>query len=808
MEIFTYKSKIGTDQAERMFRDWLGKGVLVKKDLSAKAEIKLTEVWLPFFVVNDAIGNGEWSADIGVLNAALFNKASHEYEREIKILQDIDPYKKRPRPTRPTEEDYCTWHKDSGHIRSNFSCAPMIAFHQSAVNDCEDFYVFTQNVASTYKLVSRDFDEADSNDVQQIVSESVIDNIVNSNWVKIGGKEGYVVAAGKTGFVANGSFGFANKGVSFDPLILSMPFYFVEYKYGGKSYSGMMDAFCGVNFEGARPRDESKIIKMLVAGVIGYYLFAGYGFFNDNKIYVIMAGCSVVLSVLVFIYGMILIFSSPDSDIRKVRIFSKLHTYKKSKSISYVLGVTLAVLFSFLAWMGGADNHKARIASEQQATQNLEDQRLKAEAEQRQRAEAQQAQRDREETEQRQKAEAEQRQKTEAQQAQRDREEAEQRQKAAAQSAAEAPAYDARINSAKGLASSGQVDQALAAYGALTTEFPTRFMAPMFMGNLLVTNGRFDEGMQKLDEAVDRARKANDGGVGPSLFWRGSAYQSNKQLDLAERDLDEALSISPDQIQIISKLANVVQARGTDFEKSSKLFERVTKLQPENFEGFLGLAVSRNRLNDFDGAAQNAQKAINLIGPAKAISGSYKFLGDALWRSGHQDDARTQWQAALVRTTDQAEIAALKVRIADGLPPLNVPQASPPAVQPAPQPVKQEPTSLVPRLPENAMVSARFVAPPGYEQITQPGFNCSAAQTPMERLICMDGQLSAADGTLSAVYRDVRQAKPSEAERITTEQRAWVRERNQTCDVAKLDRPVAISCVLNQYQSRIATLRQ
>lgn len=101
-----------------------------------------------------------------------------------------------------------------------------------------------------------------------------------------------------------------------------------------------------------------------------------------------------------------------------------------------------------------------------------------------------------------------------------------------------------------------------------------------------------------------------------------------------------------------------------------------------------------------------------------------------------------------------------------------------------------------------------FTPPEGYEQITSPGFSCSTSLQPIERLICDTPQLSRADGVLGAVYRDALKSHPAKADSIKTEQRAWLKDIKETCDVKQLGKPEAVICLTNEYQVRVAELRR
>ncbi|HYE43749.1 MAG TPA: lysozyme inhibitor LprI family protein [Caulobacteraceae bacterium] len=82
-----------------------------------------------------------------------------------------------------------------------------------------------------------------------------------------------------------------------------------------------------------------------------------------------------------------------------------------------------------------------------------------------------------------------------------------------------------------------------------------------------------------------------------------------------------------------------------------------------------------------------------------------------------------------------------------------------------------------------------------------PSFDCTAAMTAIENMICQDGQLSGFDLELDRLYRAqlkaARQAGAERVRRLKAEQSAWLAERN-ACEAYK--------CVVAVYERRIDAL--
>ncbi|WP_236783642.1 lysozyme inhibitor LprI family protein [Azospirillum humicireducens] len=74
----------------------------------------------------------------------------------------------------------------------------------------------------------------------------------------------------------------------------------------------------------------------------------------------------------------------------------------------------------------------------------------------------------------------------------------------------------------------------------------------------------------------------------------------------------------------------------------------------------------------------------------------------------------------------------------------------------------------------------------------QPSFDCKAASTPVEKAICADPKLADADSEIASAYKTLQSLSgAADRERLRTEQKAWLAQRNQ-CATAG---PALASCL-------------
>jgi uncharacterized protein YecT (DUF1311 family) len=92
----------------------------------------------------------------------------------------------------------------------------------------------------------------------------------------------------------------------------------------------------------------------------------------------------------------------------------------------------------------------------------------------------------------------------------------------------------------------------------------------------------------------------------------------------------------------------------------------------------------------------------------------------------------------------------------------------------------------------------------------QPSFDCAAATTPVEALICADTGLADLDRKLSESYHAALATRVGEAQLLLREeQRAWAERRASSCGVEgdPIEEDDAIGCLSGLYRARIAELQ-
>lgn len=163
------------------------------------------------------------------------------------------------------------------------------------------------------------------------------------------------------------------------------------------------------------------------------------------------------------------------------------------------------------------------------------------------------------------------------------------------------------------------------------------------LGDIFIAAQKFPQAIEALSEAINRIPVPNRSHW--VLFYsRGAAYERDKQWELAEQDLLQALVLSPDQPLTLNYLGYSWIERGKNIAKAKEMLERAALLSPR--EGFIvdSLGWAYYLLKDYPKSVIVLENAVALD-PGSAVINDH--LGDAYWRVGRKREARFQWAKAL-----------------------------------------------------------------------------------------------------------------------------------------------------------------
>lgn len=163
-------------------------------------------------------------------------------------------------------------------------------------------------------------------------------------------------------------------------------------------------------------------------------------------------------------------------------------------------------------------------------------------------------------------------------------------------------------------------------------------------------------------KAYDRALPLLQGTAGewPVYYARGVALERANQWPRAEADLLHALELQPNEPQVLNYLGYTWVEQGTNLPRATQMIEKAVLMRPS--DGFIidSLGWAFYRSGQYGRAVEMLQRAVILV-PGDATINDH--LGDALWRAGRQEEARFQWQHALLSDPDPELRAQLDAKL-------------------------------------------------------------------------------------------------------------------------------------------------
>jgi Flp pilus assembly protein TadD len=182
--------------------------------------------------------------------------------------------------------------------------------------------------------------------------------------------------------------------------------------------------------------------------------------------------------------------------------------------------------------------------------------------------------------------------------------------------------------------------------------------------DLLRDDGRYAEAVDALNRAVAEVGEAD---AGWSLFYeRGVAEERAGDWPKAEADLQRALTLKPNDPQVLNYLGFAWADRGEHLKEALGMLQMAAALEPRSGAIVDSLGWARYRTRQYHDALRDLEQAV-MLEPSDPEVNSH--LGDVYWRLGRQLEARFQWQRVLTLDPDSKIKAAAEMKLAKGLEP-------------------------------------------------------------------------------------------------------------------------------------------
>ncbi|VVD72302.1 Beta-barrel assembly-enhancing protease [Pandoraea iniqua] len=202
----------------------------------------------------------------------------------------------------------------------------------------------------------------------------------------------------------------------------------------------------------------------------------------------------------------------------------------------------------------------------------------------------------------------------------------------------------AQIGRAQLLADQGKVEEGRALLHGIKSSDPREQLAlKRAESDLLVKAKRYDDAEKLL--AVEVKDHPDD----PDLLYQyGMVAELNKHYDVMEKAMRRVMTAQPDNAQAYNALGYSLTERNTRLPEALKLLQKASSLAPDDPYIMDSLAWVKYRLGDKTQALELLRRAYGI--QAQAEIGAH--LGEVLWESGQQDEARKTWREALKVDSD------------------------------------------------------------------------------------------------------------------------------------------------------------
>ncbi len=227
--------------------------------------------------------------------------------------------------------------------------------------------------------------------------------------------------------------------------------------------------------------------------------------------------------------------------------------------------------------------------------------------------------------------------------------------------------WSADLRKADILSELGRLAEAVEQLRNLARAFPGRPGALIALADMLMREKRYAAAAAAYDQAFARI-PMQEQRHWRLLYSRGVALERSDQWERAEEDFLRALEFQPDQPQVLNYLGYSWVEQGRNYDRARAMIEKAVEQSPE--DGYIvdSLGWVLFRLGEFEEAVRHLERANELL-PGDAVT--LDHFGDGLWRAGRRNEARFQWQRALISEPDPELEDSVRGKLQNGLPALD-----------------------------------------------------------------------------------------------------------------------------------------
>jgi tetratricopeptide (TPR) repeat protein len=197
----------------------------------------------------------------------------------------------------------------------------------------------------------------------------------------------------------------------------------------------------------------------------------------------------------------------------------------------------------------------------------------------------------------------------------------------------------------------------------LVEQHPDDLEAIVALGNVLRSRKQWKEAADVYSKAIDHIKEPTRQHW-TLFYFRGICLERTKDWPRAEKDLEKALELFPEQPQVLNYLGYSWVDQGLNLDKALKMIRRAVELRPN--DGYIvdSLGWAYFRLGKYDESTSELERAIELKPEDPVIN---DHLGDSYWKVGRELEARFQWTHARDNKPEPEDLTKIEEKLKSGL---------------------------------------------------------------------------------------------------------------------------------------------
>lgn len=221
----------------------------------------------------------------------------------------------------------------------------------------------------------------------------------------------------------------------------------------------------------------------------------------------------------------------------------------------------------------------------------------------------------------------------------------------------------AQVRKALNYEAIGDKERAIELLDALSKRYPADASALITKGDMLREAKDFSDAASAYSAAVARSEPLTRDDW-PLLYARGISQERAGDWNAAEKDFTRALSLEPNQPDVLNYLAYSWLTQNKNLVKAREYLEIASAARPDDAHIIDSVGYAYLLAGDFKKAVELFERAIQKMPDDATVN---EHLGDAYWRVGRQTEARFQWERALTFKPEKEVEQALRAKIDKGL---------------------------------------------------------------------------------------------------------------------------------------------